>query len=405
MLDLLRILMKWRRPVIGFALLAAVGATAYVLLVAPRYYAQASVLPPAEDQSFGGLSALLQQYQVPMPGGTRSPFLPTLYASIVSSRRMGKLILDEFALRPVFRATTEDDALGALRDRTQLKYTDDGLFLVGFEDVDAKRAADVVNAYVHHLDEIIQQVNSARAGQTRAFVEQQMTRCKEDLQNTENALRDFQRQHQAIQIDAQTEGALGMAAELQGRILAAQIELELLRQRALPRAPEVQQKSSELTALRSQLASLTAVKPPSTRSHASNPARADDSLFPPFDTVPDLALQYLRLMRDMKVQETLYTLLIQQLEQARIEEQKNTGVLSVLDWAEPASRAVYPRKMLVVFGAALAAAAWAFLIAVLVEKLRARRTDATAAAEMAALQAEWQGLPAWVRWLERRVVR
>jgi len=53
MLDLLRILVKWRRPLAVFALLAAIAATAYVLLVSPRYYAHASVLPPSEDESFG----------------------------------------------------------------------------------------------------------------------------------------------------------------------------------------------------------------------------------------------------------------------------------------------------------------------------------------------------------------
>jgi capsule polysaccharide export protein KpsE/RkpR len=404
MLELLRILMKWRRPLLAFALVAAAVATIWVLAVEPRFYAQASVLPPSEDESFGGLSTLLQQYQIPVPGGVKTPFLPTLYASIVSSRRMGKQILDEFALRPIFKADSDDDALAALRNRTQLKYTDDGLFLVGYEDVDPQRAAAIVNAYVRHLDEIIQQVNAARAGQTRVFVEAQLERCKGDLQAAEEALRDFQRQHQAIQIDAQTEGALGLAAELQGRILAVQVELELLKQRALPRAPEVQQKSRELAALQSQLTSLTAGSPDGVGKGSGDSNGGDEGLFPRFAAVPDLALQYLRLLREMKVQETLYTLLAQQLEQSRVEERKNTGVLSVLDWAEPPSRAVYPRKMLAVGAALVAAALWVGIIAVVVEKLRARRTDPQTAAALAALRSEWNTLPGWIRWLERLLV-
>jgi uncharacterized protein involved in exopolysaccharide biosynthesis len=393
MLDLVRILVRWRRPLLGASLAAALAAGIYAFSVAPRYAAQASILPPSEEPGFGGISQLLQQYQIPVPGGTTTPFLPTLYASIVSSRKMSKLILDEFHLREQFKTTTEEDAYAALRNRTSLTYTDDGLFLVGYQDEDPQRAADVVNAFVRHLDEIILQVNSGRAGQTRAFVETQLTRCSADLNKAEEAMRDFQRQHRAIQIDAQTEGALGLAAELQGRILAAEVELDLLRQRTLPAAPELQQKTRELAALRSQYQGL------------SGKSGGDDTMFPKFDSVPDLALQYLRLMRDLKVQETLYTLLMQQLEQARIEERKNTPVLSVLDSAEPTSRPVYPRKMLLVLVGAVAAAVWVGIIAVLVEKMRARRPGPEEAERLMALRDEWERMPPWVRRIERLVGR
>lgn len=403
MLELVRILLRWWRPLVALSLAGAIAAGIYAFTVSPRYAAQASILPPSEDAGFGGLSALLQQYQIPIPGGTRTPFLPTLYASIVSSRTMAKQILDEFQLRPIFGSSTEEDAVEALRGRTSLNYTDDGLFLVGYEDEDPKRAADVVNAYVHHLDEMIQEVNSGRAGQTRAFVESQIARCTGDLQKAEEAMRDFQSGHQAIQIDTQTEGALGLAGELQGRILATQVELDLLRQRALPASQEVQQKSRELAALRAQFASLTRVSKKLAGGSAATGTASDDKLFPTLDAVPELALQYMRLMRDLKVQETLYTLLVQQLEQARIEEQKNTPVLSVLDWAEPTSQPVYPRKFLLILIGALAAAAWVTVVAVVVEKLRQRRTGPEEAARLAALRDEWERMPPWLRRIERVV--
>lgn len=401
MLELLRILLKWRRPIVSLALVAAAGAAIWAFTATPRYYAQASILPPNDDTAaFGGLSAVLQQYQIAVPGGVRSPFLPTLYASIVASRRMGARILDEFELRPVFGASTETDALEALRHRTLLKYTEDGLFLVGFEDSDPKRGAAIVNAYVKHLDEFIQEVNAAKAGQTRGFIERQIERCSGDLRHTEEAMRDFQRQHRAVQIDAQTAGAIDLAAALQGRILGTEVELEMLRQKALSSAPEVRQKSLELQALRRQYQELVAAQPKLGR--AGGP---EGNLFPTFEAVPDLALQYLRLMRDLKVQETLYGLLVQQLEQARIEEQKNTPVLSVLDAASPGETPVYPRRMLMIAIAAVAAAAWVGLFAVVVEKVRARRARPQESDAVAALAAEWATTPGWLRRVERWVVR
>jgi capsule polysaccharide export protein KpsE/RkpR len=334
-----------------------------------------------------------------VPGGVKTPFLPTLYASIISSRKIRRQILDEFKLQRVFGDTTEQ-ALEMLRQRTFLKYTDEGIFLVGYEDRDRKRAADVVNAYLKHLDELIQQVNSGRAGSTRRFIEGQIARCHGELEHAENTLKDFQRDHHAVQIDTQTENALGLAAELEAKILSAEIELGVLEQRALPASFEVRSKKEQLDALRNKYAELTQSDPKLLR-----PREGRSSLFPPFDTVPDLALQYGRLLRDMRVQETLYMLLLQQLEQARIEEQKNTPVISVLDWAEPSDKPVYPKKTLLVVLAAAAAFVWVMLVAVLVEKLRERRADAQEAARLAALRDEWRRLPGWVRRIERLVVR
>lgn len=402
MLDLLRILMKWRRPLLAATLVAGIVAAVVALRLTPRYYAEASVLPPPDEPGMGGLSALLQQYQVPIPGGTSTPFLPTLYASIVSSRRMGKSILDEFELRPVLGTRTETDALGALRGRTSLRYTDDGLFLVGYEDPDPRRAAEVTNAYVRHLDEFIRLFNSGRAAQTRTFIEGQIARCRTDLERAEEALRDFQQQHHAVQIDTQTEGAIQIAAELQGRILAAEVELDVLRQRALPTSQEVRLKTQELAALR---ASYSQLGGGGDRALDAPGAGGGESVFPRFGSVPDLALQYLRLMRDLKVQEALNALLTQQLEQARIEEQKNTTVLSVLDWADTPEMPVFPRKLLLVAISMLATAVWVALVAVLVEKLRERRADADEAARLTALRREWDRMPPWVRALERLVTR
>src|SRR5437899_10880744 len=63
----------------------------------------------------------------------------------------------------------------------------------------------------------------------------------------------------------------------------------------------------------------------------------------PFARVPEVALELARLTREVKVQETLVTLLTQQLEQARIAESKDIPVVQVLDRAVPPERHSRPR--------------------------------------------------------------
>ena len=82
-----------------------------------------------------------------------------------------------------------------------------------------------------------------------------------------------------------------------------------------------------------------------------------------------------------------------------------TAVLSVLDWADPPTNPVYPRRMLFIAIAILAAAAWVGIVAVVVEKLRARRADVQETEQLTALRQEWDRMPHWIRALERLVVR
>ena len=77
---------------------------------------------------------------------------------------------------------------------------------------------------------------------------------------------------------------------------------------------------------------------------ASSPDRRDFVI--PFPKVPEVGIELVRLTRDAKVQETLVTLLIQQVEQARMAEARDIPVIQVLDRAVPAERHSKPRLRL-----------------------------------------------------------
>jgi uncharacterized protein involved in exopolysaccharide biosynthesis len=55
----------------------------------------------------------------------------------------------------------------------------------------------------------------------------------------------------------------------------------------------------------------------------------------PLGTIPGTGLELVRLIREAKIQETIYMLLTQQLEQARISEAQDTPTVRILDRAVP----------------------------------------------------------------------
>lgn len=72
--------------------------------------------------------------------------------------------------------------------------------------------------------------------------------------------------------------------------------------------------------------------------------------------MPDLALQYVRLLREAKIQETLYGLLTQQYEIARIQEAKDSPTIQTLDIAKVPEKRSRPKRRQIVLLSVMAGA-------------------------------------------------
>src|ERR1700692_2518145 len=68
------------------------------------------------------------------------------------------------------------------------------------------------------------------------------------------------------------------------------------------------------------------------------------SLYPSLRQLPRLAVPYADLYRRVRIQETVFELLSQQYEMARIEEAKDTPVVSVIDYPQLAEKRSFPPR-------------------------------------------------------------
>lgn len=83
-----------------------------------------------------------------------------------------------------------------------------------------------------------------------------------------------------------------------------------------------------------------------------------------------------RLLREAKIQESLFTYLTSQLEQAMIAEARDLPTLQILDRAVPSSKKVRPKvKQAVMFAGVLSLVA-GFFLALIVDRIRTWRRPA-----------------------------
>ncbi len=371
----LQALIAKRKFVLAAALLAAL-ISAFVSLMLPKWFtASTSVFPPEPKSAISPYAQIIQNLQAPLLGPTAIGARPgTIYIDIIKSRSLGEKIIDEFDLKHLYGTPLMEDALDVLHSHTYFSLLENGLLKISFEHPDPEGAAAIANRFVELLDEFTRQYNISRASKTREFIESQLQIHERELRKAEEALKKFQEDYRAVDLDEQTRSAIEIVADLTGRAITLEIELKILRHYAVPTSEEYKRKKLDYDEVVQQLAKF---KVDSTRSN-SDLVR---TFFPALDKVPETSLNFARRLRDVKVGEKVYEMLVKEHEQARIEEARDTPTVQVLDAATPPELRSRPRRKRVVILGTLLGAAWAGLVVILSAAWSERR-DKSMIAEM-----------------------
>lgn len=336
-----------RRTVIaglcGMGMVVALGVS---LLLPEVYESTSSVLPQLESKEGGTLAALLtstgaggmaQNLGLGLPG---LPTTPTdVFVSILKSRLMADEVIKQFNLMDRYREKTMVDTRKELEDHLRITVTKEKVIKVAVEDEDPQVAADMANFYVTNLDRLNRTVTVSKAGQNRVFLERRLNETMESMAKAEEALRDFQAKNKTVAVEAQAKVMIEAAAMIQGQITAQEVQLQVMGTYLSPDNPDLARIRSNVEELKKQLATMGSGKD-------ARGMLSAERLHPAMVAVPDLALQFGRLFRQVKVQETLFTLLTSQHEQAKIAEARDTPTVQVLDPAVPADKRTRPRVLL-----------------------------------------------------------
>jgi uncharacterized protein involved in exopolysaccharide biosynthesis len=356
MLFFFQTLIAWPRPILAWGLAGAliVGAVSFVL---PRWYtATTSIFPPEPSMAMPSYTELVQQLSAPLLGPTATGAAPeTVYIEMLKSRTLGERIIDEFELMRSYKTSRIEDALDEFHSHIGFSLLDNGLLIVTFEDKDPERAAQIANRMVELLDEITRGLKVSRAGRTRDFVGRQLEEREEMLATAETELKDFQQKFNTVDLDEQLRAAMDLITELSSRAVALEIELDIMAHYTSRSSAEYQRKQTEYNEVVGQLSKL--------KSQGGGDEDMVRSYIPTLGDVPDMALHYMRLRRAVEVQTTVYKMLVNEFERARIEEARDTPVVQVLDKAQAPNLRSRPKRKIFAIVGGLLGLGWSALFA------------------------------------------
>jgi len=376
LLDYWRVIWKSKWLIGALCSTSVIAAMVFGLLTPKIYESTATIIIPKESGGGGFLSALGASGIAQQIAGVSLPSLTPnrdIFMSILKSRTLALKLVAQFNLKDYYKALHLEDAINSVQGATNVSMSKGGLIVIKVEDTDPKMAADIANAYPDHLDRFMTNYGTGAAGRQRRFIEGQLVKTEDGLKKAEEVLRQFQEKNQAVVMPAQTRQAIQVAARLKGEIMASKVQLQMVRNFATDANPEVIRLRRRIEELKRQLAQAQYGVGLELPAVTDNPGHPQMEIFLSTAKVPKIGLELTRLARGVKIQETVYTLLTQQLEQVKIAEAKDMPVVQVLDRAVPALRKSKPKIKLQM---ALAGAVSLFLgifLAFLLEYIQRQR--------------------------------
>ncbi|MEO0097990.1 MAG: Wzz/FepE/Etk N-terminal domain-containing protein [candidate division WOR-3 bacterium] len=351
LLKYLGILVRYRKLIFYDVLIFTILAIIISFLLPPKYQATAQILPPSEESEFagvlgaGGLSipklSRLARGGSLLPGATPSD----LIAAILGSRTIQERVIIKCDLMKVYKIKKSMElAVRTLSQATKIRVSEEGVVTIVVEAPKPKLAADIANSYIEELDRFLKESNMSRGKNMRLFIEKRLTSALNELKTAQESLRVFQERHRVVALDEETKAVIDAYASLKAELLKREMELGIVQNVSTPDNFYLAGIKREIAEFRRQLAEIETGK----RGKGYGAGFAV-----PFANLPAVAAEYARRLRDYRVQEEIYALLIQQYEQAKILEARDTPTITVLDYARIPERRSFPKRRIIVLFAFL----------------------------------------------------
>ncbi len=366
LLDLLQVVVDNLRLLVLGPLAVGLLALGITFIIPPTFTATTIFMPPQQQQS--GAAMMLQSLGAlgGLAGAATGLKNPNdQFVAFLKSTTVADALIDRFKLAERYESEFKVDARKRLEASSNITSGKDGLITVEVSDNDPAFAAQLTNAYVEELGNMLNRLAVTEAQQRRAFFEKQLAQTKDKLTTAEQALQASGVNASALKSDPQV--AVAAVAQLQAQIAAQEVKLSSMRGYLTEAAPDFKQAQTELSALRAQFSKL--------EKSNSTPNGAD--------------ADYVARFRDFKYYETLFELFAKQFELAKVDEAREGNVIQVVDVAQPPERKSKPKKALIAVLNTLATGMLLLLFVFVRQALRGAAQTPETAEKMTQLRNAW----------------
>lgn len=337
-LTILLMLARNKKKIIITTFIVSIISIVYILIVPQYWESHSSFLPDTEESSGFSLGSSLLGLGSSMLGNSQTVASLDL-VTIMSSRTFIEDVINNFDLITYFEIEEEDIntrnelAVKMVRENVVgIGISDEtGLVTIAVETKDKKISMDIANYYVDKIEEYSLNSRMNKGRQQRQFLETRIQEVNDDIELISNRLIEFQKNSNMISDEAQTQAIITLYSELVSQSMINDLEYEVKRDLYGSDNPQVKSLGLKSNLIEKKIMELES---------ESSKFKYQIAL----DNIPESIKEYTRLKMELEVNAKIYEFLLPQLEQAKIQEIKETPTIEVVDKARIAGLRSKPKR-------------------------------------------------------------
>jgi uncharacterized protein involved in exopolysaccharide biosynthesis len=328
------LLLRHKWLIASVAAVVTIGTGIYVFNQKNVYTSTTIVLPPRKagsmlDNLSAGLSSTIKDLGITSLKGTEGGAYTPL--SLINSRLIREQLIKEYDLVKHYEVKNVEAADQIFLSNLNAKTTEFASFSVSVTDVDPVLAAKMANRAVELVNETSTRLAQTEAKNNLVQIETRYLNCLAALDSAEAHLAAFQRQYGVYSMPDQAKAQASAIASIEQQKYSTEVQSRMLEQLYGSNSPEVNALRSSISELNRKLSDLRS-------------APDANSSFVASKLMPDVAMAYLRTMREVEIQSRLKGFMLPSYEQAKLDISKETVAFLTLDPAVPAQTKSGPRR-------------------------------------------------------------
>jgi uncharacterized protein involved in exopolysaccharide biosynthesis len=378
-LDYWRVVWNARVWIAALTLVAAVAGFGFARMQPKVYTSKATILTPKDSapQSItGSLGALLGGggrdgggFSIgALTGGSSPSTNLDMFMAVLKSRTLRQEVVEEA------KKTLGPDVGGKILGITP-DNREKGVVALTVEAIDPRVAAEIANLYFTQLDRMFERYAEQSSQRQKGFYADQLQRTAREVAAAEEALLKFQAENHIIPLDGSTKGAIDTTAGLRGAIMGLEMQREVMRMKLTDQHPQMRELDKQIAELKKQYSKNLFGAPMDLPSEGAGGRGTRKEYFVSTEKMTPIQFAYMKLYRNLRIQEAFYTGALQGLEQMKYTD-NNAGVrVDLLDPALVPSSPSRPNVKTIVQGSAAGGLLMGIVAAFIIEYVRRLRQE------------------------------
>jgi len=365
LIEIVRIVLKYRRLIISIVAIAAVAAITYSLLTPEIWSSEATFYALGNKKmeistSNASMSKLIRDLAEHSANNEAMTCVNVMRSRTFSEEVIHRYqLIDYFNLDSPDSLANMDDALKKLEKIIAIGYGDDDyLISLQVETKSKTLSRDIAEFYLYRLEVFLKDSRMVKGRSKRIFLEHRLTELWANIDSLQSAISSFKTQYNAVDLPQQTSQLIAQYSDLIATKMKLEVELELARTTYSEHSPVLWDLQKELTTIDRQIAEME-----SSDDQSLHRYRLDLSRIPP------LSAKLAKLQLELHIMKVVYDYVRPKYETAVLEEQKNLPLLEIIDRPREAGRKLKPRQAMICIVTVMMAGFLATALAVVKEIL------------------------------------